>query len=210
MTAARERRLSTPLVLAVASAMISIGLIAWLGTCGDAGTASPDARSPNALDVEVDTSTPALAAESFLDAWRKRAHRDALVLSTGEAHAAVEARASRDDQLSDEERAAKQQIWNAMAETRLQLMVDSSEDLPEGRVLIQGTAEGEFLERPYERRVSFVLSQTDGAWKVERIEFGEIVSDVPEFLELDDSVGRDPSEFEVRGALPEGSEEEQP
>jgi hypothetical protein len=210
MRAAGERRLSTPVVLAAASAMLSIGVIAWVSTSGDADPPPAEARSPNALDVAVDTSTPALAAESFLDAWRKRAHRDALALSAGEAHAAVEARASRDDQLSDEERAAKQQIWNAMAETRLRLMVDGSEDLPEGRVMIHGTAEGEFLERPYERRVSFVLSQVDGDWKVERIEFGEIVSDVPDFLELDDSVGRDPSEFEVRGALPEGPEEPQP
>ena len=210
MTAAKERRLSTPLVLAAASAMVSIGVIAWIGTRSDEALPPADARSPNALDVQVDTSTPALAAESFLDAWRKRAHRDALALSTGEAHAAVEARASRDDQLSDEERAAKQQIWNAMAETRLRLMVDGSEDLPEGRVLIHGTAEGEFLERPYQRRVSFVLTQVDDVWKVERVEFGEIVSDVPEFLELDDSVGRDPSEFEIRGALPDGPEEPAP
>jgi hypothetical protein len=197
MAARTERRVPAILVLAAASAMVSVGVVAWLGTRPD--TPPPDARDPNALDVAVDTSTPALAAESFLDAWRKRAHEDALALSTGEAHAAVRDRIARDEALSDEERAAKQAIWNGMAASRLALMIDASEDLPDDRVLIHGTAEGEFLDRPYARRVDFLMHRDGGVWKVERVEFGEILSDVPEFLELDPSVGRDPSEFEVRG-----------
>lgn len=176
--------------------MVSIGVIAWLGTRSDpAASATAD---PNALDVEVDTSTPALAAESFLDAWRKRAHDDALTLSTGEAHAQVTDRKARDEALTNEERAQKQAIWNAMADSRLRLMVDASEDLPDGKVMIRGTAEGEFLDRPYERRVSFLLARVDEAWKVEHVEFGEILSETADFLELDPGVGRDPSEFEVR------------
>lgn len=197
MSARSERRLPAPLVLAVASAMVSVGVVAWLATRG--GVPEPPAGGVEIPEVIVDTRTPALAAESFLDAWRKRAHDQAAALSVGPAGQAVEARRSRDRQLAPEEREAKQRIWNTMAEGRLGLMVDESEDLPDGRVVIHGTAEGEFLERPYARRVDFVLRQVDGEWKVEDMELGEILSDMPDFLELDPPVGRDPSEFEIRG-----------
>lgn len=198
MAARTERRLPVPLVLAVASAMVSVGVMAWLGTRGGDGPPTVDA-APEVPDVIVDASTPALAAESFLDAWRKRAHDQAFALSTGQAQDAVEGRRAADAELSPEDRAAKQRIWNSMADGRLQLLVDGSEDLPDGRVVVAGSAEGEFLDRPYARRVEFVMRRVRGEWKVEQIEFGEITSDVPDFLELDPSVGRDPSEFEIRG-----------
>ncbi len=199
MAARTERRLPAALVLAVASAMVCVGVIAWLGTRPSAEGPEGAPSEVTAPEVLVDTSTPAFAAESFLDAWRKRAHEQALALSAGTARQAVEARRAADDQLAPDERAARQQVWNAMAESRLRLMVSASEDLPDGRVVIQGTAEGEFLDRPYARNVQFVLRRVDGEWKVDELAFGEITSEVPDFLELDPSVGRDPSEFEIRG-----------
>jgi len=141
-----------------------------------------------APEVLVDTSTPAFAAESFLDAWRKRSHQTALELSVGDAHTAVLNRMRSDELMSAEERAAKQKIWNDLATTRLSLMVDESENLPDGRVVIHGTAEGEFLDRPYAREIDFVTKRVAGKWKVEDMQLRDITSDVPDFLEIDPSV----------------------
>lgn len=192
-----ERRLPVPLVLAAASAMVCVGIVAWAATLPSAPEA--EGTPPEELEVVVDTSSPALAAESFLDAWRKRAHETALELSTGDAHTAVENRQRSDELMSPEERAAKQEIWNDLAESRLALMVDESDDLPDGRVVIHGTAEGKFLGEDYARQIDFVMQRVDGKWKVQDMELGDITSDTPDFLEIDPSVGRDASEFEIRG-----------
>ena len=192
-----ERRIPLPLVLAAASAMVCVGIVAWLAS--GPGADATEAETPDELDVRVDASSPALAAESFLDAWRKRSHQTALELSVGDAHTAVLNRLRSDELMSAEERAAKQKIWNDLATTRLSLMVDESENLPDGRVVIHGTAEGEFLDRPYAREIDFVTKRVAGKWKVEDMQLGDITSDVPDFLEIDPSVGRDPSEFEIRG-----------
>lgn len=192
-----HRRLPVPLVLAAASAMVCVGIVAW--ALSRPGAVDPEPSSAETPEVRVDTSSPSLAAESFLDAWRKRAHGTASELSVGDARAAVDNRKRSDDLMSPEERAAKQQIWDQLADSRLALMVDQSEELRDGRVVIHGTAEGAFLEHEYARRIDFVLRRVDGQWKVEDMQLGDITSDVPDFLEIDPSVGRDPSEFEIRG-----------
>lgn len=191
-----ERRLSTPLVLAAASTMVSVGIVAWISSQPSEDPPTEPAGPPEVL---VDTSTPALAAESFLDAWRKRAHEVALELSMGNAQQRVTLRKEEDDRMSPEEREVKERIWDTMASGRLELQIEQSDELGPGRVALQTLAVGEFLGKPYRRQIEFVMREEGDTWRVEQMALGEIVSDTPDFLELDPSVGRDPSEFEIRG-----------
>ena len=69
------------------------------------------------------TRTPEAAAESFLDAYRRREHATALALSVGDAHAQASARMERDERATPEERAAKEQLWDKMAAPRLRFVV---------------------------------------------------------------------------------------
>ena len=183
--ALKPNRISTPLVLGVASAMVCVGLLGFLW---NRRAAEPmRAPTPNEIEVLVDTSTPERAAESFLDAWRKRAHDVAAELTEGVAHEAVEDRRRRDEALSPEERDLKRQLWDAMASDRLRLRLDESERLDGGEGLneglaLRGVAEGTFLDRPYERRMELVLVERDDGWRVRSFSFGEILTELPPSL----------------------------
>ena len=183
--APKPKRVSTPLVLTVASAMVCVGLLGFLW---NRRAAEPThAPTPNEIEVLVDTSTPERAAESFLDAWRKRAHDVAAELTEGVAHEAVEDRRRRDEALSPEERDLKRQLWDAMASDRLRLRLDESERLDGSEGLddglaLRGVAEGTFLDRPYERRMELVLVERDDGWRVRSFSFGEILTELPPSL----------------------------
>ncbi|MBX3247207.1 MAG: hypothetical protein KF901_08505 [Myxococcales bacterium] len=174
-------RLSTPLVLAVASAMICVGLVGFLWR---GGATEPAPERPALL---VDDSSPERAAESFLDAWRKRAHDAALALSTGDARERVLARQRADAQLGEHERALEAEVWQTLASSRLGLQLRESERLPDERLALRGIASGEFLGEPYEREVEMVVAPADeGRWRVERFDFGDILTEPPRVLQKAD------------------------
>lgn len=177
-----DRRLPTPLVLVAASAMVSIGAFGMWAAMG------PRQReeTPPSPEIQVDASTPERAAESFLDAWRKRAHDAAAALAIGRALERVEERAARDARMSDHERELKAQVWDAMARERLRLRLHEAENLEAGGLRLRGTAEGTFLGHPYSRAVEFVLRPDGEAWRVEDFSFGEILTETPGALDLSD------------------------
>lgn len=175
-------RLSTPAVLALVSGMLCIGVIGFVLRCEPD---APEEETPT-HDVVVDTSTPERAAESFLDAWRKREHTIAARLSSGEALNDVEARRRRDEDMSDHERELKAQVWDAMAQERLRLLLHEAENLEGGRIRLSGHAQGTFLGNEYEREMDFVLHPSDEGWLVEQFHAGEILSDTPSVLQLND------------------------
>lgn len=182
MSEKKEDRIPGPLVLALASGMICIGVVAVIiSQSGPAETAEERASR-----VAVSDGTAEAAAESFLDAWRKREHDVARRLSMEEARARVEERERSDASLSDQERDLQRQVWDAMAATRLQLFLRESRNLPRGRVALSGVAEGEFLEQAYQREVEFVMVETTGGWRVANVMFGEILSDMPAALRFED------------------------
>lgn len=191
------RRLSTPLVLAVASAMICTGIVAWW--LSHDGAQGPAAHGRGAGDggMPADTDTPEHTAEAFLDAWRKRDHERALALSVGAASNAVVQRRAEDDQLTEHERALKEQVWDEMARESLHLKIRDSRQLEQGRLLLRGIAEGEFLDNPYRRRITFVLTPKGERWRVADMQLGEILTELPGLLELDPS--RDPGRIEPQG-----------
>jgi hypothetical protein len=194
---AERRRIPTVVVLAAASAMVSIGVVGFFAATRS-GEPSSDEHPTGPNEIPVDTRTPEAAAESFLDAWRKREHRICRDLSVGEALEAVLLREEEDATLTAEERALKEQVWDTMASERLRLELIESETLSAGRLVLRGNMTGEFLGRPYVRAVQFTMEKVGEDWMVARMDLGEILSDVPDFLDVE-SQGRDPSEFEMRG-----------
>ncbi len=182
----RSVRLPTPLVLAATSAMVCVGLVGmWASRAPAEDGERSAATAPNATFV-VDASTPERAAESFLDAWRRRAHDTAARLSVGPALEQVRARAQRDARMSDHERELKAQVWDAMASERLRLRLRSAENLDGGGLHIEGVAEGSFLGHPYSRAVEFTLRPEGDEWRVADFAFGEILSELPGSLDLSD------------------------
>ena len=191
-----ETRIPRNLVLLLASTMVCIGLVAgvvaWMETSGP--EVPPDQL---ARQIDTDTRPPEVTAESFLDAWRKRDHDLAAALSTGRAAEAVEARRARDEALSDEERAIKEQLWDSMAAESLRLRVTRTSYAAEARFRLEGTAEGRFLGEPYRRDVEFALVQLGDRWFVEDMTLGDILDD-PQ-LGPPAAKREDPSGFKMRG-----------
>lgn len=175
-------RLSTPAVLTLVSGMLCIGVVGFFLRGEPDPPREPDAQS----EIVVDTSTPERTAETFLDAWRKREHTIAARISSGDALVEVEARRRRDEAMSDHERELKAQVWDAMASERLRLLIREAENLDGGRIRLSGSAKGTFLGEEYEREMHFVLHPGDEGWHVEQFHAGEILSDTPSVLRLED------------------------
>ena len=166
------------MVLAAASGMFTIGVLAVLNR-------TPPAQHPRStVRVALETDTPAATAETFLDAWRKRDHETAALLSTGTARQQVQERKRKDESLTPDERDVKAQVWDAMAQTRLSLEVDGSTQTEEG-------------ERPSSEHVRLAtssdvhtnaastlqLSRHRGEWRVTRMTLGEQLQEAPDFLD---------------------------
>ncbi len=183
-----ERRVSTPLVLALASGMVCIGIGAMVLS---GGPEAPETALPPINSATLDDSTAHRAAESFVDAWRKRDHGVAAALTIEEAAETVQRRHIEDEAMSAHERELKTQVWDAMAAERLRIEVQSEEEVPRGTgegsdVALETIARGTFVGSPYEREVSLVLRETTEGWRVVRFEFGEILTQLPSKLRLED------------------------
>ena len=170
----KRKQISTPLALVSASVMVSIGVVAVISSRHGGADATPTEAAPVVpRDVPVDQSTPERAAESWLDAWRTRSHDVALRLSAGVAREKVELRRTREEQMSPEDRALGEAVWKQLADTRLRLRIDESENLPNGNLTLRGRAEGEWMGRPYIRRMEFVMEKRGLEWFVTAYRFYE-------------------------------------
>lgn len=170
----KRKQISTPLALVSASVMVSIGVVAVISSQHGGADATPTEAAPVVpRDVPVDQRTPERAAESWLDAWRTRSHDVALRLSAGVAREKVELRRTREEQMSPEDRALGEAVWKQLADTRLRLRIDESENLPNGNLTLRGRAEGEWMGRPYIRRMEFVMEKRGLEWFVTAYRFYE-------------------------------------
>jgi hypothetical protein len=171
-----ERKISTPLVLAVASGMLAVAAVVWVGSHPDEPD-PPERHDPNAL--HVDDSPPEHAAESYYDAWRRRRWDAALGVSVGAARRAVIEKRERDEALPDDERIIAERMWDALARAPLTLVFDEAE-MPADRVVLRGTAEYVFVNRPYRRRVELVvLPHGEGHFRVSEMRLGEVLTELP-------------------------------
>ena len=153
-------------------------------------TSAPTEPEAAPITTRIDLSTAERAAESFLDAWRKRDHSGARSAAVGEAQAAVDAREARDRALSGSERQLNAQLWDELARDRLRLLLNESNvlDAPHGGEALEllGVAQGRFMGDEYQREVRFELERQDEDWHVRVMELGEILSDTPAFLRLEE------------------------
>jgi len=171
-----ETRISTPLVLASASAMVAIGLVIFLGTSTEPEPSFADA-GPQAL--HVDDSTPESVAESFYDAWRRRRWTEASALSTGEAHQAVAQKQARDEAMQRDERIIAERGWEALAQAPLHLALDEVEIGENEQYTLHGVAEYDFVGSPYRRRVVLHVRGSSSGYRVDRMDLGEVLTELP-------------------------------
>lgn len=180
----KERRLSTPLVLASASAMLAIGLVIYAGLV-DQSEAEPEPEGP--ADLHVDDSTPEAAAQSFLDAWRRRRWPEATELSVGQARAQVLQKQASDEALEHDERIIAERMWDALARAPLTLALEEVEMHGNERYTLQGVAEYDFVRTPYRRRVAFDVEGSESGYRVSEMRLGEVLSELPSIFGGDDA-----------------------
>jgi hypothetical protein len=171
----KELRVSTPLVLAAASAMLTIGFVVWWGSRPPPPPPRPHVR--NAL--VVDDRTPERAAQTFYDAWRRRQWPQALAVSVGTAHQAVLRKQARDAELQGDDRVVAERMWEALARAPLTLALDEADGINGEPLTLRGTAEYMFVNRPYRRRVEFVVVNQDSKYRVREMRLGEVLTELP-------------------------------
>ena len=171
--ASKSKSVPTAIVLSLASMMVSVGGVAYWNAHSKQ-TIVKGEEDTGPIRVRVDNRTPEQAAESFLDAWRKRAHEDALAVSTGIAADRVRSRMRAEDRLSQEDRASADALWRKIADMRLAFQVHQSENLEGGRVILHGTSVGTWLGKPYAREMDFTLVGENKDYKVSDFHFGAI------------------------------------
>lgn len=179
------KKVSAPLVLALASGMLAVAAVVFYSTLDDGAPELPQDEPADAF--EVDDSSPERVAESFYDAWRRRRWTQALEISVGPAREEVIAKRARDEAMPREERIVAERTWDALARAPLTLALDEAEMLGEDRYRLHGTAEYQFVGRPYRRRVQFLVEPAAGErYRVAEMELGEVLTELPELFQGSD------------------------
>ena len=183
----KSGKLSTPLVLAAASTMIAIGVVAWV-TSGTGGDAPAAEEAAHVALLTIDDRTPERAAESFYDAWRRRAWDEAASIASGEAHAAALHKKALDAEVEDEDREMAQDVWIRLAGAELEMSFTGHEEVADGHLVLHAVASYDFAGEPYRRRVMFEVAPASATeWRVVRMELGQVLTDVPSIFAGSDS-----------------------
>lgn len=172
-----ERRISTPLVLALTSGMLAISAVVYLSLETEAPAQETSEHDRSRL--HVDDSTPEAVSESFYDAWRRRRWTVAKRLSVGEAWQAVMAKQAGDEAMPHDERIIAERGWDALAQAPLTLQLDQVDIDGDDRYTLHGVAEYEFVGAPYRRRVVMHVRGTEEGFRVARMDLGEVLTELP-------------------------------
>ena len=171
----KVRRVSAPLVLAIASGMISVGAIAaYSGLKQESLTH----RGHYEASLIADRKTPERVCESFLDAWIRQRFDIALELSIGAARNTVISRMARNDE-SVPGVIALETDWEVFARDPLKLVIHETHHKAPTVALIRGVAEGKLMDMPYQRAIEFDAVLRDGEWWVDEMRPGEVLSGIP-------------------------------
>lgn len=178
-------RIPTPVVLASSSAMIVTGALAWwVSRAPEQERIERVQRTARATAPRIDDRTPEAAAESFLDAWRRRAWDEAERLSVGEARARVAQKRAAEAELEPEDREMARRLWEAMASAPLRVSFLQSDDLG-GRFALRGVAAYDFVGRPYRRHMEWLVVRQGDVYRVERMVHGRVITPLPDLLDLE-------------------------
>ena len=188
----KGRTLSAPLVLAIASAMISIGVIAaYTGTAGLSGEALSH-QGHREASVLADRKTPERVCEAFLDAWIAQRFGVALELSDGNARNTVISRMARNEE-SVPGVIALETDWDVFARNPLRLVISETHKKAADLIMVRGAAEGTLMDQPYRRAMEFDAMRRDGEWYVEEMRPGEVLTEMPVI-----TPDHDPAELKMR------------
>lgn len=186
MSDVREKRISTPLVLAASSGMIAIGLVAFMGVSTVANVEEEHEERAQLAALVLDDRTEEAVAESYLDAWRRRAWDDAARMAVGEAHDAALHKKQLDLEMDPTDRAMAREVWERLASAPLEIEFTRSEDLEGDAVAISGVAAYQFMGSPYRREVRWeIVPQVEEGrrlYRVRRMDNGAVLTEVPSLL----------------------------
>lgn len=183
----RDKRISTPLVLAASSGMIAIGLVAFMGVQTVENVEVEEQERATLAALVLDDRTAEAVAESYLDAWRRRAWDDAARISVGEAHDGALHKKQLDQEMDPTDRAMAREVWERLASAPLEVEFTGSEDLEAGAVAISGIAAYQFMGSPYRREVRWEIVPAEEQtaprlYRVRRMESGAVLSETPSLL----------------------------
>jgi len=174
-TSGKSPRLSAPLVLAVASGMISVGVVAGYNGLHRESLSHQGHREAR---VHADRTTPERVCVAFLDAWVRQRFEIALELSTGNARNTVISRMARHEE-SVPGVIALETDWDVFARDPLSLVVQETHHQSQGVVLIRGVAEGKLMGNAYKRAMELEAVQRQGEWYVDEMRPGEVLTGIP-------------------------------
>ncbi len=178
-----SRKLSTPVVLASASAMVAIGIAALYAIDIPEEVAEDEAQRQEYAALVIDDRTPERVAESFLDAWRRRAWDQAAGISIGEAHESALNKQLMELDVAHQDRVMAREVWERLASAPLEVEFEGAENLDDhGGLYLHGIASYEFMHQPYRREMSWVVRPQGSLFRVESMENGRVLTTIPDFF----------------------------
>lgn len=172
------------MVLAASSAMITIGIIALYAIDVPGEIAEEEHERQEFAALVIDDRTPERVAESFLDAWRRRAWDQAASISIGEAHSRSISKQAMDLQVTHDDRVMAREVWERLASAPLEVDFQRAESLDDhGGLVLHAIASYDFMNHPYRREMSWVVRPEGSLFRVESMETGRVLTEIPDILE---------------------------
>ncbi|MCC7542233.1 MAG: hypothetical protein IT379_38800 [Deltaproteobacteria bacterium] len=156
------RRVPTPLVVAMASVLLSTGVVALVvSQLDDAPPPAPPATN------EPAPGTPEATALAFVNAWTTFRYERARELSTGDARSRVDQTLARESGYSDDQREIAEQLRKAMQTLRCVLGSHAEERVDDGRTIVRATIRCTGAgSAEFERDDVYTVLRVDGGWRV--------------------------------------------
>jgi hypothetical protein len=166
--------------------MIAIGLVTWMVSRAPEQVRVERAERVRLSELSIDDRTAEAVAESFYDAWRRRSWDEAEGIAIGRALERVRNKRAIEAEVSPEDREMAREAWQALAGAPLTVYFQQSDTLEEGqRIAFRGIAAYDLVGQPYRREVDFiVVRQGVAVWRVESMELGRVLTELPRLLEL--------------------------
>lgn len=177
-----ERRVSAPLVLAVSSGMVAIGLVAAFAYDAPAAVERDRQERARVAALVLDDRTPEAVSESFLDAWRRRAWDEAARMASGDALAATQTKKAADEALDPTDRAMARDVWERLASAPLEVQFTRSAEWETTGFVLDGIAAYDLLGTPYRREMRWFVRREGELYRVERMENGRVLTEMPELM----------------------------